>query len=75
VGQILIRNLDDDLVNTLKLNAKAAGTSLEQYLRDLLAEKVQSERDEFIEFAKGMKERSKPAFMDATEIIRKDRDR
>jgi len=75
MGQILIRNLDDDLVETLKQNAQSAGTSLEQYLRDLLAEKVQSDQDEFLEFTKGMRERSKPAFKDATEIIRKDRER
>jgi len=59
----------------LKLASKAAGISLEQYVHDLLAEKIQSDREEFINFAKAMRARSRPSFMDATEIIRKDRDR
>ena len=75
MGQILIRNLDDALIAKLKSNAKSENTSLEQYLRDLLAEKVNSDREAFFEFAKGMRERSKPSFIDATDLIREDRDR
>ena len=36
MGQILIRNLPDDIIATYKEKARLAGTSLEQYLRDLI---------------------------------------
>ena len=36
MGQILIRNLEDTVIESYKAKARAAGTSLEQYLRDLL---------------------------------------
>jgi len=75
MGQILIRNLDDEVIARLKLNAEAASTSLEQYLRDLLTEQVSSKRKDLLDFAKGMRERSRPAFQDATDLIREDRDR
>lgn len=75
MGQILIRNLDDRLIETLKCKAKSENTSLEQYLRDLLAETVQSERDAFDAFARGMRERSRPSLIDPTDLIREDRDR
>ena len=75
MGQILIRNLDDEVIARLKLNAEAASTSLEQYLRDLLTEEVRSKRKELLNFAEGMRERSRPAYKDATDLIREDRDR
>lgn len=75
MGQILIRNLDDEVIAKLKLNAEAASTSLEQYLRELLTKEVGSKRKEMLDFAKGMRERSRPAFLDATDLIRADRDR
>jgi antitoxin FitA len=37
MGQVLIRNLDDDVVARLKQRAELAGVSLEQFLRDLLS--------------------------------------
>jgi plasmid stability protein len=36
MGQVLIRNLPDDLVETLKTKARLKGKSLEQELRDML---------------------------------------
>lgn len=36
MGQVLIRNLDDEIVARLKQRAALAGVSLEQFLRDLL---------------------------------------
>ena len=38
MGQLLIRNLDDDVVAFHKLEAKHQGVSLEQYLRTVLSE-------------------------------------
>jgi plasmid stability protein len=36
MGQVLIRNVDDDTIESFKLKAKLKGHSLEQELRDLL---------------------------------------
>ena len=38
MGQILVRNLDDDIIERLKAKAMDRGTSLEQFVRDALAE-------------------------------------
>jgi antitoxin FitA len=75
MGQVIIRNLDDAVVANLKRMAARDGKSLEQFLRDVLAETALADREGFVEFAKGMRERSRPAFKDATDLIREDRDR
>jgi plasmid stability protein len=36
MSQVLIRNLDDDVLDRLKSRAAASGKSLEQFLRELL---------------------------------------
>ena len=34
MGQFLIRNISDEVIETYKLKARLKGTSVEQYLRD-----------------------------------------
>lgn len=75
MGQVIIRNLDDAVIADLKRQAANANLSLEQFLRNLLSEKARADREAFLEFARGMRERSRPAWRDATELIREDRDR
>ncbi len=36
MGQVLIRNISDEVIETYKTTARMAGTSLEQYLRQLI---------------------------------------
>jgi antitoxin FitA len=36
MGQVLIRNLDDEIISSLRYKAKVNGRSLEQELRDIL---------------------------------------
>lgn len=36
MGQVLIRNLDDEVIQSLRYKAKANGRSLEQELREIL---------------------------------------
>ncbi len=36
MGQVLIRNLDDEVITSLRYKAKANGRSLEQELREIL---------------------------------------
>ena len=37
MGQVLIRNVDDRIIESLKLKAELKGHSLEQELRDILS--------------------------------------
>ncbi len=48
MAQVLIRNLDDDVVARLKARAAAANTSLEQYLRDLIARDARPSKEEWL---------------------------
>lgn len=75
MGQVIIRNLDDAVVANLKRMAAREEKSLEQFLREVLAAKALEDREAFIAFARGVRERSKPVFRDATELIREDRDK
>ena len=75
MGQVIIRNLDDSVLVSLKRMASNEGKSLEQFLRDLLADKARDDRESFFEFARGMRERCKPTDLDPTDLIREDRDR
>lgn len=36
MGQVLIRNIPDDVIETYKLKARLKGTSVERYLRDMI---------------------------------------
>jgi plasmid stability protein len=36
MGKVLMRNLDDEVINSLRYKAKAKGRSLEQELREIL---------------------------------------
>lgn len=75
MGQVIIRNLEDEVVANLKRMAARDGVSLEQFLRGVLAAKAREEKAAFFEFAKGMRERSRPSDLDPTDLIREDRDR
>jgi antitoxin FitA len=67
VGQILIRNLPDDIIATYKEKARLAGTSLEQYLRDLMqrhAPFTPRERAAFADEIRAMSSLSQPLTKD-----------
>lgn len=75
MGQVLIRNLDDAVIETLKKHAERANQSLEQSLRDLLNKAAQDkDKEDFLAFADRIRARSKPVTIDATILIREDRD-
>jgi plasmid stability protein len=46
MGQVIVRNLDDEVIVAHKQRAKARGVSLEQQLRDVLAEAAKPSREE-----------------------------
>ena len=79
VGQVVIRNLDDRVLERLKARAKAQRKSLEQSLRDLLAEGAKLGRAELLadlERIRAMTPTHEPGaiYPSAEQLIREDRD-
>jgi len=52
MGQVLIRNLDDNLIETYKTKARLKGKSLEQELRDVLERNAPFTREERVALTK-----------------------
>ena len=79
MGQVVIRNIDDRVLDRLKLRAAAQRKSLEQSLRDLLTDATKPSRAELVadlERIRGMAPPRNPgeAYPTAEELIREDRD-
>lgn len=74
MGNMLVRNLDDDVIARLKMKAEDRGTSLEQVARDLLTEGSKLTREEFLRRAEARAARMPPQTTDSTDIIRAMRD-
>ena len=60
MAQVVIRNIDDDVVERLKARAAAEKKSLEQKLRDVLTDAVRPSRAEVIEELRRLRETSPP---------------
>jgi antitoxin FitA len=76
MAQLLVRNVDDDLVQRLKMRAVAAGRSAEAEHRMILEQALRSDVEAFKERARRLRERTKGRpLVDSTEIIREFRDR
>lgn len=76
MGQVLIRNVEDKVIESLKLKAELNGHSLEQELRDILkraAGPTVEERLAMIDRVAAMQK--KPTKLLSEDIIRKMRDR
>ncbi len=76
MAQVIIRNIDDDVVASLKARAERERKSLEQLLRDVLRREARPSAEELIANAKRIQAMGKPtpAHMNATDLIREDRD-
>jgi len=80
MGQVVIRNIDERLIERLKARALAQRKSLEQSLRDLLAEAARPSRAELLAELDRIRAmtpspRGGVAFPPAEQLIREDRDR
>ena len=75
MGQLLIRNVDDADIAELKAQAERANISLEQRLRDVVAEAARRDREEFWALAARMREATRGADIDIQAIIDEGRDR
>jgi antitoxin FitA len=79
VGQVIIRNIEDRVLERLKARAIAQRKSLEQSLRDLLTEAAKPSRADLLADLERIRAMTPPrqpgvTYPTAEELIRKDRD-
>lgn len=78
MGQLTVRNVDDDVIRKLKIRAAEHGRSAEAEHREILRQALMPERkisaEEWWQKAKELRERLGPMPDDSTDIIRKFRD-
>jgi plasmid stability protein len=79
MGQVVIRNIDDEVIERLKRRAAAQHKSLEQCLRDVLSDAAKPSREELIADLERIRAMTPPrqpgvAYPTAEELIREDRD-
>lgn len=76
MGQILVRNLDDDVIERLKDRARLANLSLEQQVRDILREAAKPSRQALLEEMDRIRAATRGRVtIDSTQMIREERDR
>lgn len=80
MGQVIVRNLDDAVIEHHRARAKARGVSLEQELRQVLTEASRAGRERLLAEARRIRKANrKPApgeaWPSAEELVREDRDR
>jgi len=74
--QLLIRDLEETVVNRLEARAQSAGTSLEQEVRRILTEAAGPAPNDFQSVSAAWRARFKPLpGFDVVQAIREDRDR
>ena len=77
MAQVLIRNIEEDVVEALKKRAAAEGKSLEQSLRDLLREAAMPEVARRLAVIDRIRAMTPPSRRqsDSTRLVREDRNR
>jgi len=76
MGQVIVRNLDDAVIASLKAKASGASKSLEQYLREVLMQEARPSKTDLLGQLRAIRESIKiegdPPLPE--EIIREDRE-
>jgi plasmid stability protein len=75
MATIIIRNLDDEVADRLRLQARLRGVSVEQEARRLIAQGTQVTRAEIAARAAAIRARQRPHRSRAVDLIREDRER
>jgi plasmid stability protein len=75
VATIIIRNLDDQVAERLKIQARLKGVSLEQEARRILADGSALTRGEIGARAAVIRSRQRPNHSRAVDLVRQDRTR
>ena len=74
MGQVLIRNLDDEVITSLRYKAKVNGRPLEQELREILTNAAPFTAEERVKVSEWLRGRMEAADMDFRAAIRVGRD-
>jgi antitoxin FitA len=74
MGQILVRNLDDAVIAGLKRKAETRRSSLEQTVRDILAEAARPTKEEAWAALDRIRAMGKPSPVSSVEMLRAFRD-
>ena len=74
MAQVIVRNLDEKVVASLKRRAERHGHSLEQELRDILSRAARPDREELLAQTLRIRAMTPGVLSDSTELIREDRD-
>lgn len=75
MAQVIIRNIDDQVLERLKQRASERKVSLEQSLRDILAEAARPSREERIQRLREIRAMTPPGpRTSGADLIREDRD-
>lgn len=75
MGQVLVRNIEDDVLLRLKAKAKASGTSLEEVARAALRDAAKPSLESLWAEIDQIRSMSTPSSFDSTSVIREMRDR
>lgn len=75
MGQLIVRGLDDRLIQSLKQRATRSGRSAEAEHRAILEQALASEVESFADAAARLRATMKPFVPTSAELIRQDRDR
>ncbi len=74
MGQVIIRNLDDEVIERLKAKAAAQNQSVEQALRDIVSTAVKPTRAEVLQEMDRIRRMTPgPLTTDSAELIREGR--
>ncbi len=74
MAQLLVRNIEDAVVERLRSKARATGTSLEEFARQTLREAARPSRDELLAESDRLRSLTPTRLGDSTFLIREDRD-
>ncbi len=78
MGQLIVRNLDDTLVDALKVRATAHGRSAEAEHREILRQALAGRPAATVDWlarAAALRAKLRPSSVSTTDLLRADRDR
>jgi plasmid stability protein len=75
MGQLIVRGLDDRLIQALKRRAARTGRPAEAEHRAILEQALRPETETFAEAAARLRARTPPQTTNSTDLIRRDRER
>ena len=75
MATIIVRNLDDEVAERLRLQARLRGVPVEQEARRILADGTRQSRAEIAARAAAIRARQRPHRSRGADLIREDRDR